>query len=106
MRAAIPIFMHANLNLRAKQDESHPLHLAYLAARAELQAALIEQWAAYARGGLSAFRSAHEAATRVAAAAHEAEQACYDAGIAFAPYWHVTPAQMRSYARNIVPATP
>ena len=88
------------MNLRNPSDSQHPLVVAFLAAQSAAVAATAAQWAAYDAGGLKAFGPAHEQAKLACRASLEAEQAVYDAGIAFAPYWHVTPRQMARYAKN------
>lgn len=87
------------MNLTDRRFETHPLFIAYQTARNARDLAISNQWAAYDAGGLAAFKSAHDAAKLVCRTALEAEQACYDAGIAHAPYWHVTPKQLDGYER-------
>jgi hypothetical protein len=85
------------MNIKNPADKNHPLFVRYLETRDAVAAAIKAQWVAYDTGGLEAFKSAHAAAKTVCAAAHDAEQAVYDAGLAFPPYWYITPREMASY---------
>lgn len=89
------------MNLKDPNNKNHPLYLNYINARKAADVAVAKQWATWNEtGSLIQFKAAHESAKAICAVAHEAEQACYDAKIAFAPYWHVTPKQMAQYDRT------
>lgn len=87
------------MNIKLGTAHDHPLLTTYRTANAAMHEAIRAQWLAYDAGGLAAFNVAHAAAGVACRVAAEAEQACYDAGIAHAPYWHVTPKQLDGYER-------
>lgn len=90
------------MNLTDPKNATHPLVVVYEECRKAVAQAIAAQWVALDTGGLAAFKVAHDEGKRICRLAHVAEQAVYDAGLAYPHYTYVTVQQMDSYAADVV----
>lgn len=86
------------MNLKHPANETHELVIQYRNAHNAARRALAARDAIEVCGSPE-WLAAHKAAGHLFTFAHLCEQAVYDARLAFAPYWHVTPKQMEHYSR-------